>query len=232
MKIIVFSDIHGNIYALDAFLNQIKNEQYDRIVFCGDIFGYYYNQKEVIKCLNQLDNLIWLRGNHDTYYLNISMGRESEAEYIAKYGHSYEDVRSKYKNFFSTIEEKKEICELDVGGVRIGIFHGTPDNPSEGRLYPNNEIIDAKVYSKYNIVILGHTHCKMKRFCGNTMIVNPGSLGQPRDGQGYGYAVIDTKNKEVEFRNVKFDATDLYRQIDCFDKDLKKLKEVLERELK
>lgn len=232
MRIIAFSDIHGNIYALDAFLRQLENEQYDCLVFCGDIFGYYYNQNEVIEVLQKLDNLIWLRGNHDTYFLNIFTGKELESEYVVKYGHSYESVKNKYKNVFSEVKEKREACELDIDGVRIGMFHGTPDNPCEGRLYPNNEITDATIFNEYNIVILGHTHYKMKRFCGNTMIVNPGSLGQPRDGKGYGYAVIDTDTNEVEFRNVFFDSTHLYHQICLFDKDLAKLKEVLEREPK
>ena len=41
MIIIAFSDVHGNSDALEVFLNEIKHEKYDKIVFCGDIFGYY-----------------------------------------------------------------------------------------------------------------------------------------------------------------------------------------------
>ena len=48
MRLIIFSDLHGNSYALDAFLSQIKEEPYDYLVFCGDIFGYYYDQHEIM----------------------------------------------------------------------------------------------------------------------------------------------------------------------------------------
>jgi len=45
MKICIFSDIHGNQYALKAFMREISNYDIDQFIFCGDIFGYYYGLK-------------------------------------------------------------------------------------------------------------------------------------------------------------------------------------------
>ena len=98
MKLVVFSDIHGNSYALDAFLKKIKTISYDYLVFCGDIFGYYYNQKEIIRKLSEMDGLIWLKGNHDAYFLEIYQRNVNAEYYIEQYGHSYDDIRKRYNN--------------------------------------------------------------------------------------------------------------------------------------
>ncbi len=230
MKLVVFSDLHGNSYALDGFLEKINNLQYDYIIFCGDIFGYYYNQKEVIKKLSDIDRLFWVRGNHDGYFLNIYQGKIPAGNYIRKYGHSYAGLKDKY-----TIAEVRilESCKaeyvLEADGCRIGIFHGTPGDPLEGRLYPDTFIRNSEKYSQYDIVILGHTHCRMVREEGNTLVMNPGSLGQPRDGKGCSFAVMDTQLRNIKFHTVEFDSFLLYQQIDKFDPGLKKLKKVLER---
>lgn len=230
MRLLVFSDLHGNSYALDAFLKRIRQEEYDQLVFCGDIFGYYYNQHEIIQRLAQTDNLIWLKGNHDAYFQRLFYGVEEETDYVKNYGHSYADVRSRFtRQECDTIAACQSEYIIVDADCRIGIFHGTPQEPLEGRLYPKDAIKDPQIYQKYDIVILGHTHCRMERFVGDTLIVNPGSLGQPRDGSGYGYAVVDTEVKKVRFETILLDTTELYRQIDQYDAGLKKLKGVLER---
>lgn len=236
MKLIIFSDIHGNSYALEAFIEEIKGITYDYVVFCGDIFGYYYNQKEIITQLAAMDRLIWLRGNHDTYFLklfaeqNCERGREQLKYCIDHYGHCYEHLEERYSR-----EEAALLAAcpskyiLNTGECKIGIFHGTPEDSLEGRLYPDKPVLNPKLYHEFDIVILGHTHCRMKRWEKKTLVINSGSLGQPRDGNGYGYAELDTWTKEVTFHTVQINKNLLYQQIERFDPDLKKLKEVLER---
>jgi predicted phosphodiesterase len=67
-KIAVFSDIHGNLEALEAIFAYIKNNNYDEIIYLGDAIGLGPNPKE---CLNMLkdNNVIFLLGNHELYYL-------------------------------------------------------------------------------------------------------------------------------------------------------------------
>mgnify|MGYP004510922561 CR=1 FL=1 len=230
MNLLVFSDIHGNSYALDALLQKMSSLKYDKIIFCGDIFGYYYNQKDVIQKLIGLENLIWLKGNHDEYFLNLYSNSNIKEPFIENYGHSYDNLNVNYDisdiDIISNLPSHYVLTDTDC---KIGIFHGTPDTPLEGRLYPNTIIENPSVYQDYDIVILGHTHCRMARLEGSTLIVNPGSLGQPRDGNGYGYAMIDTTCKSVIFKNVYFDESPLYNQIDKYDTNLTKLKAVLER---
>lgn len=233
MKLVVFSDIHGNSYALNAFLEKIKNISYHYLVFCGDIFGYYYNQKEIIRKLSEMDRLIWLKGNHDAYFLELYQGRANVEYYIEQYGHSYENIKERYgREEAERIGKQESKYILKAKDRRVGIFHGTPEDSLEGRLYPDKPVLNQKEYQKYDIVILGHTHCRMVRWEGNTLVINSGSLGQPRDGNGYGFAIVDTDSLQVEFQTVEIEQALLYEQIEQYDPQLKKLKEVLERRKK
>lgn len=185
MKLVVFSDIHGNSYALDAFLEKIKTISYDYLVFCGDIFGYYYNQKTIIRQLSALDDLIWLKGNHDAYFCGIYENRLNAEDYIEKYGHSYACLEERFgREEADRIARHKSAYIIEDNGLKIGMFHGTPEDSLEGRLYPDRPVLDLLAYQPYDIVILGHTHCRMVRWEGDTLILNSGSLGQPRDGNG------------------------------------------------
>lgn len=238
MKLVLFSDIHGNADALNVFLCQIQNLTYDHVIFCGDIFGYYYDQKKIIKMLSDMSGLIWLKGNHDVYFLKLcgldcEKRTEAEQYYIENYGHSYENLSLRYdKEEIELVASHASEFLLEEESNRIGIFHGTPENSLEGRLYPDQPILKADAYDPYDIVILGHTHCRMVRMEGHTLVINPGSLGQPRDGKGYSYALLDTNIKEVKFCTVTINEKKLYEKIDSYDPGLKKLKEVLERRCK
>ena len=83
MKIVFFSDIHGNKYVIPAFLREIKKENPDKIVFCGDIFGYYYYQNEII---NFLETQILL------FYLVIMNNIFRSFKWVSRYGPSHKEV--------------------------------------------------------------------------------------------------------------------------------------------
>lgn len=230
MKMIIFSDLHGNVHALRKLVEKEEFIRCEYKVFCGDIFGYYYDQNEIFRILKKIDNLIWIKGNHDEYIINIYQKKLEEEYYIENYGSSYSEVNDKYNvediDYLKTLNSMKELVADEK---KIGIFHGTPDNILEGRLYPNTEILFPEEYKKYNIVILGHTHCRMLRRCGHTLVINPGSLGQPRDGNQFGYAILDIETEEVKFYDILIDCKDLYEEIKKRDPNLTKLRDVLER---
>ena len=103
MKICAFSDIHGNIEAFDKMISN-ETGNVDAYIFAGDIWGYFYDQSEIIDRLSAITNLYAVKGNHDEYYL----GREITPELINKYGSSYS-----YRQFeFS--DEKGESYNVDI----------------------------------------------------------------------------------------------------------------------
>jgi putative phosphoesterase len=229
MKIIFFSDIHGNKYVLPPLLNAIKKEKSDQIIFCGDIFGYYYYQNEIIDCFKK-NNFITLLGNHDQYFLDILNENINIDNLINKYGNSYKDIKNKItKENVQFLKKLKPNYEFKADNYNIGVFHGSPDDPLEGRIYPDTKIEQAKNYEHYNYVILGHTHHKMEKKVQSTIILNPGSIGQQRDGKGCSYLILDTKKNKYEFKTIKFAINKLIQDIDIYDQGNSKLKEVLLR---
>lgn len=229
MKIVFFSDIHGNKYVLPPFLQAIKEENADYVVFCGDIFGYYYHQNKIIDIFRQ-EGFITLLGNHDQFFLDILVGTADTKSLIEKYGNSYYNIVDRItEENIEFIKNLKPHYELNVEGYKIGIFHGSPDNPLNGRVYPDTEIVETKEYSKYDYVILGHTHHKLVKKIASTIVFNPGSIGQQRDGKGCSYLVLDVENGHYEFKNIDYDISLLIRDIDLIDNGSYKLKEVLLR---
>lgn len=210
MKFIIFSDVHGNYNALERMISDTKDITDKKYIFCGDIMGYYYQQEEVIKILQNMKDIISVRGNHDQYYLNIVKGICSVNKYADLYGVSYEqDLSLQSVSYLSELPLMKK---FDVSGKNVMVCHGSPVDMLEGRIYPDSDI-NGYADDTYDIVIFGHTHYRMLKNVGNTIYLNPGSLGQPRDGNGYSYCVADFDSMEFEFKNIDVDTDCLKNQI-------------------
>lgn len=230
MKIVIFSDIHGNQYSYREFIKLIEKLEYDYIIFCGDIFGYYYGQLEIIESMSKLKNLIWVKGNHDQYAINIFRGVDTPDRYIENYGHSYKNFLEEFSTkTIDYIDSLPSYIILTLNNKKIGIYHGTVENHLEGRLYPNDIRVLESITGNFDYLILGHTHFKLEYKVNGTKIINPGSLGQPRDGKGFGFYLLDLDKEVGKFINIKINTRELYSEIDKYDRTLLKLKNVLER---
>ena len=230
MKIVFFADIHGNQYAFDSFLEQLKTEKPDKLVFCGDVFGYYYGQERILTEMRKMENLICILGNHDKYFLDILDGILDENILIPKYGNSYKQIGSKIS--IDNIQFLKSFIpfwDYEIDSIRIGAFHGSPENYLDARVYPDTEIMSESLYKEYQFVILGHTHHRMVRNVNNTLIINPGSLGQPRDGKGFSYLMFETGKGRFLYQKIEYDILKLFQEIDQNDNGNESLKAVLLR---
>ncbi len=226
MKIIIFSDVHGNQYAFRQFIEEIHKIEYDKIIFCGDIYGYYYGQSEIIEIMKRMKNLYAVRGNHDQIAIDIFEGKKSKEEYVKKYGHSYDKLKREDISFVKSLPDRNNIL---IDEKKCVIIHGTLDDVLCGRLYPKDTIKRQELYEKYDIIFCGHTHFQMVRKYKNFEIVNAGSLGQQRDGKGFCYVFIDSEKKIVEYRTIKWKLSLLEKEIKIKDPDNKKMIEILHR---
>jgi len=228
MKICVFSDIHGNGPAFFSAIEDILSEKADIHVFLGDLCGYYYDQLSVYSRLRDVPGLVSLKGNHDEMFLRIYNGDEDvRREYRERYGNSMErllqaDCRE-LANWLAGLPES--LAWDDLGTL---FCHGSPGEPLAGYIYPDTPLEDLE-QEDASIIILGNTHYPMHRRAGDKTIVNPGSLGQPRHGGPSSYAMIDLTTREVAFREVRYDPSPLYAQIDDFRETNTYLKRVLSR---
>lgn len=230
MKICFFSDIHGNSYAFDEFISDSSKLDIDQYIFCGDIFGYYYEQDVVITKLSRIKNLYCIKGNHDQNYLNVCLGLDDENRLINKYGNSYKNIVKKVSienKIF--IENMKDTLELNYEGKNIGIFHGSPMEVLNGRVYPDTEILEPYEYQKYDYVILGHTHYRMVRYDNATTVINPGSVGQARDKNGFSFVTLSIPDGKIIFHEIEWDKRKLVKDIEMYDKGNKKLIDILFR---
>lgn len=224
----VFSDVHGNANALECMLKETGGSvQY---IFLGDVAGYYYDQERCIRMLKKIDGLIAVRGNHDQYYLNAYNNLELTDKFASKYGFSYREKSEAVRDYLENLPLKKSLM---IGGRKIWIQHGSPEDDLEGRIYPDTEVSE-KCYPR-TLILSGHTHYRMERIQGDTIWLNPGSLGQPRDGKGFSYCILEINEENgdvmVDWKQVKPDITDLLYQIDRKDPDHPYLKTILFREI-
>lgn len=221
MRYVVFSDLHGNQYALKQLLKKfVDNNEEKRWIFLGDIMGYFYGQEESIGLLKELDNLTALKGNHDQYYLEALDKCDMMEKYVELYGSSYNSMLSDGSmEFLNNMLLKKEIL---VDSKKILCFHGGVRDFLSERVYPDKVIRyyeeNKEELNKYDYILSGHTHYRLDIKLSNSLRwINPGSLGQPRDNNGFSYAVIDFGKDEVQFNEVKCDISMIKQEIEDYE---------------
>lgn len=229
MRIGIFSDIHGNIYAFNKIFDSMKKKSIDLHIFCGDVCGYYYYQNEIIDILRELKHLYCVLGNHDKMFLDIMENKLTDELNTDKYGKANPLLKSKIsrKNltFLRSLPEKQII---NIAGFKCAAFHGSPWDYLDEYVYPTDSLIKFKSL-EYEYVFLGHTHYSMDKRADNIRIINPGSSGQPRDGRPPGYAILDLPSQHLEFINIEYDPQPLVRDILNYDECNSYLIEVLFR---
>ena len=210
MKICIFSDVHGNFLALQQMIHK-EESNVDYFIFVGDIFGYFYEQKEVINQLTKMERLYAVRGNHDQNYLLSRNNELYRHQLVEKYGCSYNLLLSEVEMEY--IQKLPECMEIQLEDKSIGIFHGGLTDHMTQRIYPDTEL-DEEIYGqKYDYLFLGHTHYQILKKTGKTFILNPGSIGQPRDGKGFSYCILNTVENQVLFKSVNLDIKKLLKDV-------------------
>ncbi len=203
MRCAVISDIHANRAALAATLAAIADAKVDLILNGGDTFGYYAWPMDVYDMLRPLP-VESVLGNHD----RMVLGGEGTRPFPS-YGPIIQHNRAKltpaaWKWLRSLPLETRFLC----GKTSIRMVHGTPDNPLEGRLYPDQALDGIPWLPQHHeVLILGHTHYPMiAHTSAGGLLINPGSVGQPRDGDPRSsWILIDTDAFTASLLRVAYD---------------------------
>lgn len=229
MRIIFFSDIHGNHYAADHFLEDIQSISYDELIFGGDVLGYYYEPDYIISLLRG-KRTHCLLGNHDRMFLDVLEGSLDEGGLIERYGSSYRDIASRVSaenvNFLYSLKSR---LDMEADGLKLTFVHGSISDPLNGRVYPDTVIEDGRNYEGIDFVFAGHTHHKMvKPLMNGCTIINPGSAGQQRDGKGCSYILFDTVLRSFSFHSIPFEPEPLIRDIYRAEHDRKMREKLIE----
>lgn len=238
MRIGLLSDVHANLPALEAVLDDMP--AVEEVVCVGDVVGY---NPWPAACVERIRSAAaaTVRGNHDRtvetperYRANrmAEAGlehakRELSADQLAwlrslpratRIGggdfllvHSHPDPAREdayvYPSEFETLApaiEAVEATAADDGGTTTDRPHAAGEAGSGVR--PDSAAGDSFAGGTLAGVVLGHTHVQGARWVGDQLVVNPGSVGQPRDGDPTAaYAVLETTAPAVDLRRVSYD---------------------------
>lgn len=169
--IAILSDIHGNYIALQAVLEKIDALGVDEIYCLGDSVGYYTQVNEVLDELRRR-NVNTLLGNHDWYLLADSFCSRSQTVNDTV-GYQKKIIRDDNLAWLKQLP-----VYLEYNGLKM-VHGGWTDPIDEYLLNPSKAYFD-KIGGKY--FASGHTHLPRIENYGEKVYCNPGSVGQPRDG--------------------------------------------------
>lgn len=219
MRLILLSDIHGNLSALNAVIEDFfKKYTPDGIVLLGDIINYGMRPNEVIDCLNSLDTPILgnIYGNHEKALLDGDTSHFSTERGKRLLDYTRSILSENSIDYIESNCNQKGYSELAINGKKILAVHGSLSDPYWGKM-TEMEMTD-NVYSQYDYVFSGHSHIPhfVEKFYESdnpeyrnkkrTVFINPGSVGQPRNHNPKAqYAYIDLKEETVHFNAVKYE---------------------------
>ncbi|MDF1876193.1 metallophosphoesterase family protein [Sulfurimonas sp. SAG-AH-194-I05] len=224
MKLIVFSDIHGNIYSLEKAVKLMEEYKPDQYLFLGDMAGYYYYQNKCIELLKTLSNLISIKGNHDDLFLKSISDGKLLKKLDNRYGKSYSMLKNNITDL--SLEYLNNMQDYEKNNI-YEAYHGSPNNYYLEYIYPDNKDL-ALGDSHAPYMFLGHTHYLMNKYINGVRVINPGSIGQPRDLNKPSFSVIDTTDGKVEFVRYTYNKKELVNNI-LLNNDKSYLTTILQR---
>jgi predicted phosphodiesterase len=232
MRILVISDIHGNLAALDAVLNKSRGD-WDQVYCLGDITGYGPDPKECIKKTAECASAI-LGGNHDLAASRV-LAMDDFASHARR---AMECTRPRLSDGDRAWLARLPLTKT-AGEIRLS--HGSPEDPLWGYIFSRQDAVSAFASFSEKVCFFGHTHLSSyfiehragtEISCGagygedgfsiNTgegrcrFLLNPGSVGFPRDEEdahnskrfhraAARYAFFDTETGIWQFRRVFYD---------------------------
>ena len=181
MRIALFSDIHANLPAFEAFLNDLDSRKPDAIYCLGDMIGYNVWPNEIINEIRRR-GIATLKGNHD----------------VKTEGYAYELVSTDNRGYLGTLPAHIRL-EFQPGDFRKNMLmvHGSPKSINEYILedLPEDYVTEMMREFSADILCVAHSHKPYHRIIGDKHIINTGSVGKPKDGNPQGGYVLLTINR-------------------------------------
>lgn len=177
MRVLVIADIHGNLEALESI-----DQPFDLCICLGDIVDY---GPQPLACLDWVRKhaAYVVRGNHDHGVAQrILPGRDSGYRYLTSVTRPlcWEQLAEPDRQYLARLPLTQY---LRIDGKVLLMVHATPRDPLDEYLFADEASWKRRLDQiEADIVCVGHTHHPFELHIGNTTVLNPGSVGQPRDG--------------------------------------------------
>lgn len=225
MKILVISDVHANLTALEAVLDRTGEME---AVWClGDLVGYGPDPNECIQRIQSIPHIVCLLGNHDAAVLgeidleSFNMEARQSAQWVKK------TILPENLEYLSKLNEITTVKEVTLA-------HGSPRNPVWEYLLDTYSAASNFDHFSTRLCFVGHTHLPIAYQLQNgskiadwkllkdgdilelteRAIINPGSVGQPRDHDPRAaYAIYDDDTNTWEAHRVEYDIKSVQKRI-------------------
>ena len=193
MKYLVFSDIHGNLPALESVLKSEKDV--DGYINLGDVVNYGPWSNECVQLIETLDNCYNIVGNHEDYFLMGSCPIENPL--VQSF------FAMTYPSFDNTVRIKKYKKSINLNG--FSLIHTIGEK---------NYIFKDTVVQLEENYLIGHSHQQYLRYINGYLLINPGSIGQNRAHINLSNFIIwDTDSGEFEMKNSKYNLDHLLKEM-------------------
>lgn len=223
----IITDIHSNLAALRAVLDAVADRGVAAILCLGDLVGYGPSPHEVVKELEQLP-IRCICGNHDRYALG-QQSDEVRAATAEAIDYTRQHLTPADENFLRGLPDTMMFED------RILLVHGSPRSRDEYIVAAEVAVANYKhfraEYAGIDLCFFGHTHVPMLIGDGRVVrqvtpgepvalkrrtpyLINPGSVGQPRDGNpDAAFGILDLDESTMTFHRVAYDVEDTHRRI-------------------
>lgn len=211
MRIALLSDVHANLPALEAVLDHIPDQTFDRVYCLGDLVGYAPFPNEVVERI-QREQIPTIMGNYDDgvgferddcgcAYREGDEKQRGDRSLAWTKAHTTSATKDFLRSLYAQIR-------FDADGRRILLVHGSPRKINEYLFEdrPPSSFQRLAASSNADVIAYGHTHKPYVKVVENVLFLNAGSVGKPKDGDSRAcYAILDTATLDVRFVRVTYD---------------------------
>jgi predicted phosphodiesterase len=220
MRYLILSDIHANREALAAVLAHVKRKRWDRAIVLGDVVGYGANPNQAVDLVRALKPLVAIRGNHDKVCSGVEDGEMFNRVALQAAMWTRRKLTAANLRWLQSLPEGP----LIVDGA-FAVAHGTPID-EDAYIFGEIEALNVFRQTTFPLCFFGHSHFPVvfglspdaiqtvlttspsfhfRLEPGVRYLVNPGSIGQPRDGTPLAsFAMFDSDTSTVSVHRVAY----------------------------
>src|SRR6266513_1971120 len=198
MRVAALYDIHGNLPALEAVLEDVARARADRVVIGGDVVPGPMPRETLARLLDLELPTQFVVGNGEVE------GKESGVPARYREGIRWNEAQLRRCDR-ELLASWQNTLQMEISGVGKVLFcHATPRNPDDifTRLTPQDRLVSIFAESNEDVVVCGHTHMQFDRAIGRLRVVNAGSVGMPFGDAGAYWLLL---GPEVEFHRTEYD---------------------------
>lgn len=227
MRYLVLTDIHANVEALDACLDDAHRRGYDAALVLGDVVGYGADPNAVVERIIALAPAAVVRGNHDKVAAGLEDAEGFNAVAKAAALWTQDALTSGHRDWLATLPAGPSLVD-----AAVEICHGSPYD-EDAYVFDAVGAARALRSARQPICLFGHTHqpvvfeqsakgtrlaasgeTRVRLRAGGKYLVNPGAVGQPRDGDPRAaYALLDIDRRTLDLIRVSYPVADAQEKI-------------------